>query len=160
MQSLEEILSFIEEKVLFIMLFLVCIVTLVQIFARFIPFIPVPTWTEEIVRYLFMWMVYFGVSNNIKHKEHIKADFLANKLFAGKSRFFLSLFKNTIILFFCVIIIIEGCKLCFIELKTQRIIISLPIPIYIISMVIPVSFGFSAFHIIFDLFVSEKRRNS
>lgn len=106
-----------------------------------------------------MWMVFFGVSYNIRDKEHIKADFLVNKLFVGRRQLSINIFKNIVILFFCIVVIIEGCKLCFLELKTQRMLISLAVPISIISMVIPLSFAFSAFHVILDLLGLRKRRN-
>jgi len=156
MDRIKLLLALIEEKTSTAALVLVCVVTLLQITARYMPTIPVPTWSEEIVRYFFMWMVFFGVSYNIRNDEHIKADFLANKLFVGKSRIIIHTLRNVITLLFCIIIVIEGSKLCFLEFKTQRRLISLAIPIFIVSLVIPLTFAFSAFHIIFDLFHSKK----
>ena len=38
------------------------------------------TWSEELARYIFIWMIWLGTSVSMKTKEHIRMDMLMNKV--------------------------------------------------------------------------------
>lgn len=43
------------------------------------------TWTEEVARFMFIWMVFLGISYSTLHESHIRVTFVANALFKGKA---------------------------------------------------------------------------
>lgn len=57
----------------FCSVFLVALVSLLgaQVFTRFVLNYSV-SWHEEVIRYLFIWLVYLGVSLGVKRREHIR----------------------------------------------------------------------------------------
>ena len=54
-------------------------VVLLQVMARYLPF-PTPPWTEELARYLMIYMAFIGASNGIRKWNNISVDFLLMKL--------------------------------------------------------------------------------
>jgi len=54
-------------------------VVLVQVVSRYLP-IPTPPWTEELARYLMIYMAFVGASTGIRKWNNISVDFLLLKL--------------------------------------------------------------------------------
>lgn len=52
------------------------------------------TWTEELARTLFIWMVFLGISYSTLHGNHIRVKFIADKLFKGKAQSVLNVMIN------------------------------------------------------------------
>lgn len=42
-------------------------------------------WTEEAARFMFIWMVFLGISYSTLHNSNIRVTFIANSLFKGKA---------------------------------------------------------------------------
>lgn len=62
------------------MLFIVMLLVLIlQIFSRQLLDIPMK-WSEELARFLFVYIGYFGVSSAIKENQHVYIDFFVKKL--------------------------------------------------------------------------------
>lgn len=59
------------------MLFLVLlfVVTVVQVFCRYVLNYPLP-WPEEIACYLFIWVTYIGLVKNVRDDDHFRIDFV------------------------------------------------------------------------------------
>ena len=64
-------------------------------------------WTEELARYMFVWMVYLGCSAAIKLRKHLKID-AVQLLFNDKINFCLDIISNVIFFIFCVFLIVCG----------------------------------------------------
>ena len=64
------------QHILTFMLVLLVIPVLIQIFSRFIPFIPRLIWTEEIARFAFVWIIMIGSSIAVRDKTHFFVDIL------------------------------------------------------------------------------------
>jgi C4-dicarboxylate transporter, DctQ subunit len=58
---------------------LMSIVIFLQIFFRFVIYLPFP-WSEEIARYLMVWMGFLGASVALRHGRHIGVTILVDKL--------------------------------------------------------------------------------
>lgn len=50
------------------------------------------TWSEEVARFMFIWMVFLGISYSTLHDSHIRVTFVADTLFKGRSRQVLDIF--------------------------------------------------------------------
>ena len=67
-----------------------------QIFSRYTQLIPAYIWTEEMARFLFIWMVMIGMILVTIDRRHIALDFLVNRL-APRPRIALTMFHHLII---------------------------------------------------------------
>ncbi len=68
------------------------------------------SWSEELARYLFIWMTYIGISYGVKKNRHIKVD-VALKLFPQKLRGYVVLLSDIIFMVFAAVIVYESFAL-------------------------------------------------
>ncbi len=57
----------------------VFVVILLQIFSRHLP-LPIPIWTEELSRWLWVWLVFVGMAEVERADSHLKMDLFADKI--------------------------------------------------------------------------------
>lgn len=65
------------------------------------------TWSEELARYCFIWMTYFGVSYAMHRNAHIAVTVIPNML-SPKWQRWLRLFNYLVFILFCYIVMREG----------------------------------------------------
>ncbi|MCF7934460.1 MAG: TRAP transporter small permease [Spirochaetia bacterium] len=71
--------DYFEAVILVFTLFSMSIIITVQVFFRYVLLNSI-SWSEEIARYLFIYMVYFGISYAVRKNRHIKIEVLINVL--------------------------------------------------------------------------------
>ena len=71
-------------------------------------------WTEEIARYMFIWLTYIGCSAAIHERRHISVD-LIDLFLKERGKFIISIFGNVVFLMFAIILAYYGF------LVTQRV---------------------------------------
>ena len=86
-----------EESFLVLFLALICIVELVQVIVRKIPFIPALTWAEEFCRFLWIWSVFLSVPYTIKKGTMLAVSLLPD-LLPGTAKKLLKLFVDAVVL--------------------------------------------------------------
>ena len=78
-----KVLKLIDEKLeeIFLVIILIAAVVIVamQVVTRYIFKIPLP-WSEEIARYLFLWLTWVGASYATKERKHVSIDLVYEKL--------------------------------------------------------------------------------
>ena len=79
----------------------VFVVILLQIFSRHLP-IPIPIWTEELSRWLWVWLVFVGMAEVERSDSHLKMD-----LFAGKIAFVPRVLLFMALDILCILVFIE-----------------------------------------------------
>ncbi len=111
-----------------------------QVFSRYILRKPLG-WTNEIVIYMFVWMVFFGTYHLLRNNKHIFVDLLYNKLGKNWQKICSILFYLTLILI-AIILMIYG----FIYVRTSFSTFSsyLQIPLGLIYLILPIT-GFLFF---------------
>lgn len=97
---IESFATFIGTSLLLIFIF----TTVAQILFRDVLKISVP-WTEEVARLAFIWMVCFGTVAVQARQEHIRMDFVLNKLPVPLRNIFIKIFSVASIMFLAVIAI-------------------------------------------------------
>lgn len=112
LRSFLKYLDRIEELMMVMFLGLMCIFIGLQIIFRYILNWPL-AWTEELARYLFVWVIYLGASIGVRKRRHLKVDAVLF-LFGEKGKFMLRLLSNFIFLFFCIIIAYEGFRIVYV----------------------------------------------
>lgn len=79
-----------------LVLFLLLVLMGVNVFARYVLNTGIG-WSEEISRYLLIWLVYFGIASGIRHHSHVRID-LIDRLVGPRTRAILGV-VNAILLF-------------------------------------------------------------
>jgi len=105
------------------------------------------TWASELTVYLFLWSMFFAVAYCFKLGEHISIGLLVehvNKKLAKA----LILFTYTVTLVFLCAVSYYGYEYLQLVIELEEMSVDLEIPMWIPYLVIPVSFAFSAYHII------------
>ena len=68
------------------------------------------SWSEELARYCFIWMIYIGISLGVKEQKHVRIDaFLL--LLNQKGQMILNFIVNLFFMAFAIFVIIYGTKL-------------------------------------------------
>ena len=91
--------------------------------------------TEELTRYLMVWVVFLGSSLAVRDNSHISIEILVNR-FEGRARYGFNLVAQAVFLFFLVFLIVEG--MIVLPFQMDQIIPSLDISIFWFYLAIPV----------------------
>jgi len=91
--------------------------------------------TEEFTRYLMVWVVFLASSLAIREDSHISIGILVNR-FRGRTRSWLNLIAQALLVIFLVFLIIEG--IIALRFQMDQIIPSLGLPIFWFYLAIPV----------------------
>ncbi len=68
------------------------------------------SWSEELARYMFIWMVNIGISYGVKKNRHISIDIL-NTFLSPKKAAVLSIVADLLFMFFAVLIVFYGSEI-------------------------------------------------
>ena len=105
LNKLSDIVNFLVEHVVAILMGLMTVVVFLQVIFRLISgSLP---WSEELARYMMIFMVYLGASVGVKKKNHIAIEFVANRL-AGKGRTVVDIISDLLMLVAFAVIIHFG----------------------------------------------------
>jgi TRAP-type C4-dicarboxylate transport system permease small subunit len=119
-----------------------------QVFSRFILQNP-SSFTEELARYMLIWIGLLGASYVSGQKMHLAIDLLSTKL-KGKSKSLLEIVIQILVLLFSLfVMVVGGIRLVQITLTLNQISAALQIPLGYIYMVVPISGGLMVFYSIY-----------
>ena len=105
-----------------------------QIVARLIGL--VIDWTEEVSRYLFIWLVLVGAGIAMQTGEHPFVEFFGKK--EGRSRKYIVMVRMTFILIYVAVFVYVGIKETVHQWRVGNMAASLPLPIWTIYAAIPI----------------------
>ena len=129
-KSVKKVIQWVDDKLeVFIgavFLALMVVFTTLQIVGRYLFSTPFP-WTEEMTRYMFVWMVFISIGYAVKTGEHIRITFVRSLLRPGL-RLYLDILCNIL------------CKLLSIIRQGGQTAVSLPIPMWLLYLVMPLGF--------------------
>ncbi|CDQ38806.1 TRAP transporter large permease [Virgibacillus salexigens] len=148
------------EEVLIVIGFLVFTILInLQVINRYLlPFIEIAnitTWTEEVARYLFVFVSFIGASLSVKNRESIQVTIAVDKLSSGIQK---SISTVTVIfmLYFSYILIHYGVDMILFQLETAQTTPALSIPMAIPYSAIPVGFLFISIRLLQNLWQDMK----
>lgn len=119
-----------------VLLAVMTIILFIQVVARFI-FSSSFSWSEEVSRYLFIWMVFLVIGALIQLSEHIAIDVLADRV----PKRFRRLLDQTLILIMVainIILLIEAAKITWIVMDLGQISPAAGLPFWIVYAAFPV----------------------
>lgn len=98
-----------EEVFLVIILIAAVVIVAMQVVTRYVFKIPLP-WSEEIARYLFLWLTWVGASYATKERKHVSIDLVYEKL-PEKGQMICKVITNIIWLVFLLMMVRLSMKL-------------------------------------------------
>ena len=104
------------------------------------------TWASELTTYLFLWSAFFGAAYCFKMDAHISINILLEKLHPNTAKI-LMIISHTITLIFLSAIAYYGYEYLLLVNEMEEVSVDLEIPMWIVYLVIPLSFGFGAFRV-------------
>jgi TRAP-type C4-dicarboxylate transport system permease small subunit len=105
------------------------------------------SWTEELARYSFIWLVYIGISYGVKKQRHIKVDVML-LLLKDKGKLILSTLANVLFLVFCLFVIRYGYDIATQLLQFGQKSPANKIPMGLVYMATPIGMGLTSIRII------------
>lgn len=93
-------------SVVFLCIFGFVVFAFLQVLSRFAFNFSI-AWTEEVCRYLFVWMVFLGAGVGVLQRKHIAVDIVPNLLPKGARRYY-DVFLDLLIIVFCYLLIRYG----------------------------------------------------
>ncbi|WP_134702803.1 TRAP transporter small permease [Ammoniphilus sp. YIM 78166] len=95
------------------------------------------TWSEELIRYLIIWLTFIGASICVRKGEHVGIELLP-ELLPDRIKKFLALIVNTIVILFLLFLLKYSVELVQFNQKNGQIAPALGIPMYIIYLSVPI----------------------
>ena len=109
-----------------------------QVFTRFFTSNP-SAFTNELARYLMIWLGILGAAYISGKQEHVAIDFFVKKFNNSLRRFIDRFVLLSILSFAFFVMIIGGINLVYITLKLEQYSPSLQIPLALVYSIIPIS---------------------
>ena len=109
-----------------------------QVFTRFIMQDP-SSYTEELARYMLIWIGILGAAYVAGQKMHLAIDLLSTKLNTKNKKYLEIIIQLSIFLFSFFVMVIGGIRLVQITLTLNQISAALQIPLGYIYTVLPIS---------------------
>lgn len=109
-----------------------------QVFSRFVLQNP-SSYTEELARYMLIWLGILGASYVAGQKMHLAIDLLSTKLNGIKKSYLEIFIQSFVFLFAFFVMVVGGIRLVQITLTLNQISAALQIPLGYVYSVVPVS---------------------
>lgn len=133
--KVKKIVDSVIDKTVLLLLLILVIVTSAQVISRYVFGKPL-VWSEELARYVFVWIVFLSTSIAFRLNKHMTADFFV-MLFPAKVQKFFSIIVSLIIAVFLIIIIYICPNI--IQLTFMQTSATLSIPLGFVYLAFPVS---------------------
>jgi TRAP-type C4-dicarboxylate transport system permease small subunit len=131
-------ISFVMEKLLMAMMFAIVATVTWQVFSRFILADP-SSFTEELSRYLLIWIGILGAAYAYKTKAHLGLDLFVEKMATANKKVALVIIELVVITFALTVMIIGGFSLVSITLELKQTSAALGVQVGFVYSVIPLS---------------------
>ena len=109
-----------------------------QVFTRFFTATP-SSFTDELARYLMIWLGILGAAYVAGKNEHVAIDFFAKKVSASKQKLISKFISAAVLSFAFFGMVVGGSRLVYITTKLEQFSPSLKIPLALVYGVIPLS---------------------
>ena len=98
------------------------------------------SWSEELARYCFIWMIYIGISYGVKEQKHVRIDAFLH-LLNQKGQLILNFIVNLFFMAFAIFVIIYGTEIANQLLQFGQRSAALQIPMGYVYMATPIGMG-------------------
>ena len=121
-----------------------------QIFTRFILEDP-SSWTEELARYLMIWVGLIGAAYATGRRMHLSLDLLPSTLTGKRTHVLRILIESFVLIFALTALLAGGIRLVWVVLTLGQTSASLQLPLGYVYLAVPLSGLFIAWYTVLDL---------
>lgn len=145
------------EEICLVAILAVCVVIIfAQVVMRYI-FNNSLSWSEEVCKYLFIWMIWLGTSLAAKVKGHLCIEVISGKT-KGAFKYMLDIFVKLIWLALCVFLVVNGSELVMSMIARNKTASSVPwLKVWVVYLAIPISQGVLSIRILLEI-IEDLRR--
>ncbi len=130
-----------------------------QVFTRFVLNDP-SSWTEELARYLMIWVGLIGAAYAAGRRLHLSLDLLPSALTGRKLHILRMIIESLIIVFALSALVTGGLRLVWVMLTLGQTSASLQLPLGYVYLAVPLSGLFIAWYAVLDLISEIKQLNN
>lgn len=161
----ENIIDLVTEYICIIAFGIIVILGAMQVFFRYVVGYSI-FWAEEVIRYIFIWLVWFGIAVGIKTKIHASMDLILRSM-GKRISIIIQIIYNLIILIFTVYLIFSSGWLVLItrgsltpstQISFSWVYLSLPIGLIFIFYYVAKDFSFMVKKLKLEKTESKHRR--
>ncbi|MDK9710921.1 TRAP transporter small permease [Acidaminobacter sp.] len=149
MRKLLRLYTKFEERLLVASLVFTVTLIFIQVIMRYV-FNNSLSWSEELARYIFIWQIWLGTGVGIRLKEQIRVEIFAKKLSPAGAKW-LNVIALTILLLFCVFLVINGYQLVMKIAGRNALSTALKIPLSYVYLSLPFSSAITSIYILDQL---------
>lgn len=131
--------NYLEETLCVVLMSVMTIIIFIQVIMRYI-FHNSLSWSEELARYCFIWLIYIGVAYGCKLMKHIKID-AALKLFPNRIKPYVVIIGEFLVLIFASYIVVTGLELTYKQWLFGKTSPALGLPLQYINLAPVVGFA-------------------
>lgn len=135
-----------EEKITIVLFISLATLSVLQVLMRYIIGKSLG-WSEEAMRYIYVWMCLLGVSSAIKNDNHIKISMIVDRL-PEKGRKLLGIISDILFGFVSIIFVFYGINMLISYIEFPQKSPAMEIPLAVVYAALPVGFGLTIFRII------------
>ena len=150
MEKAKKLLDKLLEKSVILLMGAIVLTIVWQVISRYIFNAP-SEFTDELSRYLLIWVGILGAAYVTGTKGHIAIEFFMQRFFPGRLRQNEYFIHASILLFAVTVMIIGGIRLVYITLSLGQISSSLQIPLGYVYLVLPIGGLIIAFYSIYHI---------
>lgn len=156
LDKIKSVIDLVLKWMLIVIMAAITINVLWQVFSRFILLNP-SSFTEELSRYMLVWLGILGAAYVAGQKMHLAIDLLLTKL-EGRSKAYLEIFIQICIFAFALfVMVIGGSRLVTITLLLNQISAALQVRLGFVYMVVPVSGALMMFYSMYFIYSEIKK---
>lgn len=145
----------IERVILLILLVVMTVVTVLQVFMRYVMENSL-TWSEELARFCFIWLVYIGISYGVKRAKHVRVEAILS-IVKRRGKFVINLIANVLFLYFAIYATYYGFTIMNTIQSTGQIAPSTGIPMAIMYLGMPIGMLLTAIRLVQRIIYETKR---
>lgn len=149
MKKVKQFFLELEDNISALFLVIILFVLTMQVILRFIPFLNSNSWSEELSRYLFIWMGYLTACTCVGNNSHIRIDTLVH-VWPKKMRPAIIVLGNIIFISYCIVVTYYSGVYTASIASAQQVSLGLGISMWIVYLTIPMCHGIMAIRLIFQ----------
>ena len=109
------------------------------------------SWSEELARYIFVWLIWMGTSMAQKDQTHICMTIVSDRIH-GKGRYILDIFLKAVLLALCVFMAVNGAEIIASMIPRAKMSPTMPwLPMWVVYLSVPVSQMIVAIRVVIQL---------
>ena len=138
MDTLKQVIDRVLAWAVIVVMAVLVVDVLWQVFTRFVLRDP-SSFTEELARYLLIWVGLLGASYAAGKRMHLALDLLPTKLTGRRKRYLGIVIEGCTLVFACFVLVIGGARLVWVTLYLGQTSAALQLPIGYVYVVVPLS---------------------